>query len=48
MTNNGSDDMTQGGNSGGERWQSSGGTHGVYCVRLTSAQGTDDALVTLI
>ena len=48
MTQNGSDSMTQGGNSGGERWQSSGGTHGVYCVRLTSAQGLDDALVTLI
>ena len=48
MTQNGSNSMTQGGASSGERWTSSGGTHGVYCCRITSAQGLDNALVTLI
>ena len=48
MTDNGTGTMTQGGASSGERWTSSGGTHGVYCVRITSAQGLDNALVTLI
>ena len=48
MTDNGGGTMTQGGASSGERWTSSGGTHGVYCVRITSAQGLDNALVTLI
>jgi hypothetical protein len=48
MTQNGSNSMTQGGASSGERWTSSGGTHGVYCCRITSATGLDNALVTLI
>jgi len=48
MTDNGGGTMTQGGASTGERWTSSSGTHGVYCVRITSAQGLDNALVTLI
>ena len=48
MTDNGTGSMTQGGASSGERWTSSGGTHGVYCVRITSAQGLENALVTLI
>ena len=53
MTNNGnsSSSMTQGGYSitgGGERWTSSAGTHGVYCIRITTANGHHNALVTLI
>lgn len=48
MTDNGSGSMTQGGNSGGERWTSSGGTHGVYCCRITTAGGHHNALVTLL
>ena len=47
-TGNSSSSMSQGGNSGGERWTSSGGTHGVYCVRITTAGGHHNALVTLI
>jgi hypothetical protein len=48
MTDNGGGTMTQGGNSGGERWTSSGGTHGVYCCRITTGNGHHNALVTLI
>ena len=48
MTDNGGGTMTQGTPASGLRWTSSGGTHGVYCVRITSANGHHNALVTLI
>ena len=48
LLSGGSSDMTQSYADSRETWTAGGGTHGVYSIRLHSAQGTNGALVTLV